>query len=175
MAPRKLKTDPELMDLPARRMAVVHTVGDPGELGESVFKALYGAVYTLKFALKKEGVAFKVEPPRARWFAGENWREVPREQWEAAWALPVPDGTTDVPQKVPEPPVTVETWDYGTVAQILHIGTYAEEEPTIERLHEFIAEQGYEIAGPHEEEYISQPGAKEQKTIIRYQVRPASR
>jgi hypothetical protein len=71
---------------------------------------------------------------------------------------------------VPEPPVVVETWDYGTVAQILHLGAYADEVPTIDRLHAFIAEQGYEIAGPHEEEYLSRPGAKEQKTRIRYQV-----
>ena len=72
------------MELPARTMAVVHTTGDPSELGESVFKALYGAAYTLKFALKKQGVEFKMEPPRARWFAGESWRDVPREQREAA-------------------------------------------------------------------------------------------
>lgn len=171
MSPRKLKTDPEIVDLPSRTMVVVRTVGDPTDLGESVFKALYGAAYTLKFDLKKRGVDFKMEAPSARWFAGENWRDVPREQWEAVWALPVPDGTTEVPQKVPSPPVGVETWEYGTVAQVLYIGAYADEEPTIKALHAFIAEQGYEIAGPHEEEYLSRPGAKAMKTIIRYQVR----
>ncbi len=153
-------------------MAVVRTCGDPSELGERVFKALYGAVYTLKFALKKQGADLKVEPPRARWFAGESWRKVPREQWEAAWGLPIPEGTLEVPQKEPEPAVGVERWEYGTVAQILHVGEYADEEPTIARLHAFICDQGYEIAGPHEEEYQSRPGAKVQKTVIRYQVRP---
>lgn len=171
--PRKLKTDPEIVELPTRTMAVVRTCGDPSELGESVFKALIGAAYTLKFALKKQGVEFKVEPPRARWFAGENWREVPRERWEAAWALPIPDDTTELEQKVPERPVSVERWEYGTVAQILHVGEYADEEPTIERLHAFIAENDWEIAGPHEEVYLSRPGAKSPKTIIRYQVRRA--
>jgi hypothetical protein len=171
MSPKRVNSDPEIVEMPARTMAVVRTFGDPNDLGEQVFKALYGAAYTLKFDLKKRGDDFKMEAPRARWFAGENWKSVPREQWEAAWALPIPDGTTEVPQKVPEPPVNVETWEYGTVAQILHIGAYAEEEPTIDRLHAFIAEQGYEIAGPHEEEYLSRPGAKQQKTVIRYQVR----
>lgn len=66
----------------------------------------------------------------------------------------------------------METREYGTVAQILHVGEYADEEPTIQRLHAFITEQGYEIAGPHEEEYLSRPGARQQKTMIRYQVRP---
>lgn len=172
MAPRKMNTAPEIVVLPGRTMAVVHTCGDPSELGESVFKALYGAAYTLKFDLKKRGVEYKMEPPRARWFAGENWRDVPREQWGAAWALPVPDGTTELPQKVPERPVVVETWEYGTVAQVLYLGEYADEEPAIEGLHAFITEQGYEIVGPHEEEYLSRPGAKVPKTIIRYQVRP---
>lgn len=171
MAPRTLKTDPEIVELPSRTMAVVRTIGDPKDVGESVFKALYGAVYTLKFDLKKQGVAFKVEPPRARWFGGEGWKDVPRQEWEAAWALPVPDGTVEVPQKSPTPPVKVETWEYGTVAQILHLGAYADEVPNIERLHAFIEEQGYTIAGPHEEEYLSGPNAKVMKTIIRYQVR----
>jgi DNA-binding PadR family transcriptional regulator len=171
MSPRKLKTDPEFADMPARTVAVVHTKGDPADLGEGVFKALYGSVYTLKFDLKKAGAEFRIEPPRARWFAGADWRNVPRDQWEAGWAIPVPDGTTEVPQKVPGTPVVVERWEYGTVAQILHLGAYSEEEPNINRLHTFIEEQGYEIVGPHEEEYQSRPGAKTQKTVIRYQVR----
>jgi len=161
---------PEIVELPARTMAVVHSVGDPSEVGERVFKALYGAVYTLKFALKKRGVEFKVEPPRARWLAGENWQSVPREQWEAIWAIPIPEDTVELAQKVPDAEVLVERWDYGTIAQVLHLGSYAEEPPTIEALHAFIGEQGYRIAGPHEEEYLSRPGAKAQKTIIRYQV-----
>lgn len=171
--PRALKTDPVLLEMPSRTMAVVRTVGDPAELGEHVFKALYGAVYGLKFALKKEGVAFKVEPPRARWYAGADWRDVPREKWEAAWGIPVPDGTTEVPQKVPGTVVGIEVWEYGDIAQILHLGPYSAEEPTILRLHDFIAEQGLEIAGPHEEEYLSRPDAATPKTLIRYQVRAA--
>jgi len=57
----------------------------------------------------------------------------------------------------------LETWNYGTVAQILHVGPYSEEEPTVKRLHEFITENGYEIAGIHEEEYLTPPKAKVQK------------
>ena len=81
------------------------------------------------------------------------------------------DDTTEVPQKIPETPVVIETWEYGTVAEVLFIGAYADEAPTIQLLHDFITEQGYEIAGPHEEEYQSRPEAKHPKTVIRYQVR----
>ena len=162
---------PQLATLPARTMAVVRTIGDPTETGARAFPALYAAAYGLKFALKKQGIAFAVEPPCARWFNGPDWRAVPRSAWTAAWALPVPDGTAAVTQKDPATPVVIETWEYGAVAQVLHVGTYAEEEPTIEMLHAFITEQGLEIAGPHEEVYLTRPGAANQKTIVRYQVR----
>ncbi|MFH0768533.1 MAG: GyrI-like domain-containing protein, partial [Chloroflexota bacterium] len=67
--------------------------------------------------------------------------------------------------------VKLETWDYGTVAQILHLGSYDQEQPNIERLHKFIEESGYEIAGMHEEEYLTRPDSKFPKTIIRYPVK----
>jgi DNA-binding PadR family transcriptional regulator len=173
--PKKMKPfTPEIAEKPSQLMAVVHTVGDPTDVGNRVFPALYGAAYGLKFALKKQGVEFKVGAPAARWFGGPDWATTPRETWEAAWAIPLPEGTTEVPQKDPETPVTIETWEYGTVAQVLYIGAYADETPTIEQLHAYIAEQGYEICGPHEEEYQSRPDAKNPKTVIRYQVRPAT-
>ena len=169
----KLKPDqPRIAEMPAATMAVVHTVGDPNDVGPAVFPALYGAGYGLKFALKKAGgPEFKVTAPRARWFGGPDWALKPRATWEAAWGLEVPEGTTEVPQKDPKTPVTIERWEYGTVAEVLYVGSYAEEGPAIQRLHDFIAEQGYEIAGPHEEEYQSRPEAKAPKSVIRYRVR----
>jgi hypothetical protein len=170
--PKKMKPfEPELTEMPSRLMAVVRTVGDPNDVGQKVFPALYGAVYPLKFALKKSGVEYKIEPPRARWFGGPDWASLPREEWEAAWAIPIPDGTTELTQKDPETPVVIETWDYGQIAQILHVGSYAEETPTILKLHDFIASEGYEIVGAHEEEYQSRPDTKAPKTVIRYRVR----
>ena len=160
---------PVISEMPAQTMAVVVSKGDPNVVGEQVLPALYGAVYTLKFALKKSGKEdFKVTGLRARW---PDAHLVPKDQWTAQWGLPIPDGTTEVPAKVPEPRVEIQTWEYGTVAEILHLGAYSEEEPTIRKLHEFIAESGYEIAGAHEEEYLTRPDAKVVKTIIRYPIR----
>ena len=92
-------------------------------------------------------------------------------EWTHIIGLPVPENTTSLPQKVACIEVKLETWDYGTVAQILHLGAYDQEEATVERLQQFIAESGYEIAGLHEEEYLTRPDAKAPKTIIRYPVR----
>jgi DNA-binding PadR family transcriptional regulator len=168
----KLKVNvPVIVEKPDATMAVVHTVGDPTDVGQKAFPAIYGAAYGLKFALKKSGgPEFKVTAPRARWFGGPDWALQPRSEWKAAWAIEIPEGTAEVVQKDPETPVVIERWEYGTVAEVLHIGTYADETPTIELLHAFIAEQGYEIVGPHEEEYQSRPDAKNPKTVIRYQV-----
>ena len=160
---------PVIREMPPRTMAVVVSKGDPNVVGEQVFPALYGAVYTLKFALKKAGKEdFKVSGLRARW---PDAHLLPKDQWTAYWALPIPDGTTELPKKVPEPEVTIEVWQYGTVAEILHIGPYSEEGPTVEMLHKFIEESGYEIAGVHEEEYLTRLDAKNQKTIVRYPIR----
>jgi len=61
-----------------------------------------------------------------------------------------------------------------SVAQIVHLGSYDQETKSIERLHQSITANGYEIAGPHEEEYQSRPDAKLVKTLIRYQVKKNS-
>jgi hypothetical protein len=159
---------PEIITLPAQRMAVVRTLGDPNVVGKEALPALYGAVYALKFAEKKRGRDFTVRPLRARW---PDFADVPKDRWRGVWGLPVPEDTTELVQKLPGVPVTLDDWEYGEAAQVLHRGQYSEEAPTVERLHRFIEEQGYEIAGAHEEEYLTRPGAKAQKTLIRYPVR----
>jgi hypothetical protein len=88
-------------------------------------KALYGAVYKLKFELKKAGVLFKVAPLRAR---GRT-----RTAWDKAsgrpLALPVPADVSQLVQKVPGVEVRLETWEYGTVGQILHLGDMSTRRP----------------------------------------------
>jgi hypothetical protein len=169
MSPRKSKTDPVIMEMPPQKMAVVQGKGTPDKVFPEIMPALYGSAYTLKFDLKKKGLpTFKVSGLRGRY---PDAHLVPKEEWTIIMGLPVPNDTTSLPQKVPAVEVKLETWDYGTVAQILHIGPYDQETPTIERLLQFIEENGYQIAGPHEEEYLTRPDAKVVKTIIRYVVK----
>jgi len=162
------KNEPQIADMPTATMAVVQTVGDPNVVAGKALRALYGSVYTLKFELKKKGREFKVSGLRARW---PNAHLAPKDQWIGIWGLPIPDGTKTLPQKEPGVEVKIEKWRYGKVAQILHLGPYAAEMPTVERLHQFVAESGYETAGAHEEEYLTRPTAKVPKTIIRYPIR----
>ncbi len=89
--PTKLKPfTPVISEMPAQTMAVVVTKGDPNVIGAQVFPALYGAVFTLKFQLKKSGQGdFKVTGLRARW---PDLHTMPKDQWTGLWALPIPDG-----------------------------------------------------------------------------------
>jgi hypothetical protein len=169
MPPRKSKQDPQVLEMPAQKMAVVQGKGSPDKVFSEVMPALYGSVYTLKFDLKKKGLAtFKVSGLRGRY---PDAHLVPQDEWTIILGLPVPNDTTSLPQKAPGVEVKLETWDYGTVAQILHLGPYDQEGPTIERLMRFISENGYEITGPHEEEYLTSPDAKVMKTLIRLTVK----
>jgi len=169
MTPRKSsKTDPQILEMLPQKMAVVFGRGAPDKVFSELMPALYGSVYTLKFDLKKKGLpTFKVSGLRARY---PDAHLVSKDEWTHIIGLPVPDDTHSLPQKVPGVEVKIETWEYGTVAQILHLGSYSQEGPSIERLHKFIDDSGYEIAGVHEEEYLTTPDAKVVKTIIRYPV-----
>lgn len=165
---------PDIVTLPSVTVAVVHSSGDPNESGPEVMKALYGAAYGLKFALKRRGVEMKMDAPRARW----DWAhgQASTKDLEGDWALVVPDGTTteDLPQKSLAWPVAIERWEYGECAWILHLGVYAEEPATVARLLAFVEGSGREVCGRHEEWYLSRPSAKVMKTAILYPVRRKS-
>ncbi len=170
MTPRKLsRTDPQILEIPPQKMAVVYGKGAPEKVFTDLMPALYGSVYTLKFNLKKEGLpTFKVSGLRARY---SDAHLVPKDEWTIIIGLPIPEDTTSLFQKVPNIEVKIEAWDYGTVGQVLHLGAYDQEYAAVERLHQFIEENGYEIAGAHEEEYLTSPDAKVVKTLIRYPVK----
>ena len=169
MSSRKLATDPVILEMPAQKMAVLRGVGAPDKVFADIMPVLYGTVYTLKFARKKQGLPdFKVGSLRARY---PDAHLKPKDKWTIIMGLAVPEDVTALPQKVPGIEVKIETWEYGTVGQILHIGGYDQETPTVQRLQQFIADNGYEVAGAHEEEYLTKPDAKVVKTIIRYPVR----
>ena len=173
MSPRKSKTDPEIIEMPARIMAVVSGKGNPVEVMSALVPGLYKTLYALKFDLKKKGnTAFKVGPACARYLDAHL---VDKDSWSIYIGLPVPEDTVTLPGKVPELAINLENWEYGTVAQIMHIGPYDQETADIERLYKHIEDEGYEIIGVHEEEYLTTPKARVLKTIIRYPVRKKKR
>jgi hypothetical protein len=157
MLKHEVQAAPRIVERPPERMAVLETVGDPTVVGSRAAGALYGAVAQLGL---RSGAL------RARW---PNASTAPRDKWVARWALPVPDHTPELGGGI-----ALETWYGHPVAEVLHEGEYGNAEvATIKRLHAFIADCGYEVAGPAEEEYVTLPGEEPQRTIIRYEIHQA--
>jgi hypothetical protein len=156
-------TEPHTFELVDRRMATIMATGDPAKVGQDVIPVLYETMDRVR-----EAQPFELEPLRARWPAGSM---LPRLNRPAMWGLPVPAEVTELPQVDAEHPVRIDIWEYGTIAEILHEGSRAEEGKAIDRLRRYIAEQGLELIGPHEEEYLTPPNAPVPKTLIRYRVR----
>jgi hypothetical protein len=161
--------EPKIRTMPRQKMIVVEVKGDPSIVSKGALKALFKTFFKIKKRVKD----MEVPPPRARF---PMQFDVPREEWINIYGLPVPDEVEDLPEQKKGPKVRIEYWEYGEVAEILHIGPYNEETPTIERLHRFIEDSGYRIAGAHEEEYLKGPGMffrgnpAKYWTIIRYPI-----
>jgi len=164
---------PELVTLPDRKVLTITSVSDPNHVPEEIFKALFGTAYGTKFkTFKPKGVQMPLGKLCALW---PDAHLKPKNEWTGIWAIPVPNFVTDkdIIQKDAAHPVAFTIWKGGQHAQILHKGPYAEEGPTIAKLHAFIEEHGIsmkDVPGTHEEEYLTSPDAKEMKTIIRYRL-----
>ncbi len=68
------------------------------------------------------------------------------------------------------PKIMFSSFTEGPSAQTMHIGPYADEGPTIEKIHNFIKEKGHRLRGKHHEIYLSDPRRSKPeklKTIIR--------
>lgn len=160
--------EPQISQKADQKMLQVEATGDPNTAAVKAFAILFKAYYQNVKA--KEMVA-----PRARW---PKPFDTPKEQWVGQYGLPVPEtlGKLENNPQQPGYAVSLTVWQYGEVAEILHLGPYSAETATIEKLKNFIAASGYQIAGPHEEEYLRGPGMfgrgdpKKYCTIIRYRV-----
>jgi len=166
-----LKT-PRIVTMPPQKVLLVTARGDPNVVGKKAFGLLLSTYYKLEGA-PKGGPAFK--PPRARWPLDPD---VPADEWVGHYAMPIADSVTALPAVPAKDGLTVElaVWEYGQVAEILHVGPYDAEQPAIETLKAFVAELKYRIVGEHEEEYLKGPGMlfagdpTTYLTMIRYRV-----
>ena len=66
--------------------------------------------------------------------------------------------------------IRLEAFSEGKAAQIMHIGPFSEEGPTIQKIHNYILEMNHKSSGKHHEIYLSDIGKaapETWKTIIR--------
>jgi hypothetical protein len=183
----------EVVDVPPLQFLMVDGHGDPNTAQEyqEALEALYAVAYKIKFLSKRqlekdyvvlplEGLwwaedmdAFNVRRDKSVWdwtmmIMQPEW--IPPEMFEAA---------VQQVEKAKNPPalskLRLETYHEGLAVQILHIGSYDDEAPTLHRLHhQFIPQNGYEMAGKHHEIYLSDPrkvAPEKLRTVLRQPVR----
>ncbi|MBI3963944.1 MAG: GyrI-like domain-containing protein [Candidatus Kerfeldbacteria bacterium] len=160
---------PEITEEPRRSILTVTAVGSPRTVFKRVLPLLYGTAYGTKFKVFKPR-GKKMDIGRLACAYPDGLRK-PMTKWTIVSDLEVPAfvKAKDLLQKDPARPVALLQRKKTTVAQILHVGSYAKEQPTIRKLHAFIKKQKLRVVGPHEEVYLTRPGPKA-KTIIRYAV-----
>ncbi len=190
---------PGLIEVPPMVYVAVDGVGDPNEEGGAYQQAI-GVLYALSYTVKMskmgsdipEGYFDYVVPPlEGLWWAqdgrpGVDYANKAGFAWTAMIRLPE-FVTVEVFEWAREQAAKKKglrmskayRFEYleGLCAQVMHLGPYDDEPPTIEGLLEFIREKGYrpDLEGPrrHHEIYLSDPrkcAPDKLKTIIRYPV-----
>jgi len=180
---------PSIIDVPPMNALMVDGQGDPnGQAFLEAVGSLYSVAYTLKFTFKKsKAIDYPVMALEGLWCADDvaDFMNDKRDSWKWTLFIVLPDAVTkkDVAEAVEAakkkakfprfPEVRLERFDEGKAVQILHVGPYAAEGPTIERLRKFADDQGYELRGRHHEIYLGDPrrsAPEKLKTIIRHPV-----
>ncbi len=88
------------------------------------------------------------------------------------------EGVAKAKTKLGEVPESLRmaSYDEGQCVQIMHIGPYSEEAPTIAKMHnEFMPEHGLVPTGHHHEIYLGDPrrvAPEKLKTVLRQPVKP---
>jgi hypothetical protein len=190
----KTSKEPVVVDVPLRPYIMIDGKGDPDTAAayREALETLYPLAYGLRKAVKDAtGTAYKVMPLEGLWWL-EDMRRFSVEDksnwlWTAMICLPG-DVTEEMVAEV-LPAVTakkklpsghlarVERFGDGKAAQILHLGPYSDEAPTIERLHGYIDDEGCKFNGKHHEIYLTDPRKSKpskNRTIIRQPIRDNS-
>jgi hypothetical protein len=186
--------DASIVSVPPLAFLMIDGRGNPNTAPEYVdaLGALYAVAYTAKFMLKKGETAIDspVMPLEGLWWADDmtDFTVGAKDNWQWTMMIMQPEVVTPeiftaarqeamAKKRIPAlADVRLASFDEGLCAQIMYRGPYADEGPTIARLHAFIAAHGYSRTGKHHEIYLGDPRRTEPerlKTIIRQPIRRA--
>jgi hypothetical protein len=183
--------NPQLVEIERAKYLVISGRGEPGgEEFTAKIGALYGMAYTIKMTRKFSGeqdyIICKLE---GQWWLdneGQDFSNVPKEQWNWKLLIRTPDFVRDdelnravetLLKKGKEPEVRqvkFESLSEGLCVQMLHVGPYEQEKETIVKMAAYVEEKDLEFHGCHHEIYLSDPRRvppERLKTILRHPVR----
>ena len=190
----------QVVDVPRFQFLMIDGNIEPGQgPGTSpgfkdAMQALYNASYTLKFMVKqrKENpVDYPVMVLEGLWWVEDDHFDINiKDNWYYTVMILQPDLVTPellgealdkMRKKKGDLPafarLRLEAFQEGLCVQVMHIGPYATEPATVERMKAFEGEHGYRITGRHHEIYMGNPllaAPEKLKTILRHPVTPAA-
>jgi hypothetical protein len=183
----------QLVDVPQLQFLMVDGHGDPNTAQEyqDALEALYGVAYKIKFASKRKLEKDYIVPPlEGLWWAEDmdaftTGRD--KSAWDWTMMIMQPgwiseelfeQALADLNKQKSLPSLSklrLESYHEGLSVQILYIGSYDDEGPTLRTMHsEFIPSNNLEMRGKHHEIYLSDPrkvAPEKLKTILRQPVR----
>jgi hypothetical protein len=182
--------DLELVDVPDMNFLMIDGHGDPNTSASyrEAVEALYTASYALRAAAKaKLARVHAVAPLEGLWSADdlEVFRTRDKRAWDWTMMIAQPDWITreltdtvlaaEHKKQLPALGlIRFERYAEGRSVQILHVGSYDDEGPTLERLHvAFLPANGLVPSGRHHEIYLSDARRTDParlKTILRQPV-----
>jgi hypothetical protein len=188
---RATRGELRLVDVPPLQYLMIDGHGDPNTAPayREALEALYPLTYALKFASRRElGRDYVVMPLEGLWSAADMAAfTVARDKSRWDWTLlmlvldwierSMLDRAADAvrtkgaPARLEE--IRLAPLEEGRCAQTLHVGTFDEEGPVLERMHAWLDAQGLRKAGRHHEIYLSDPRRVEParlRTILRQPV-----
>jgi hypothetical protein len=190
----------ELVEVPALQFAMVDGAIEKGEAPgtskgfEEAMQAIYGVTYTLKFMLKKrtvDPVDYPVMALEGLWWVEDGVFDIAvKDNWLYTLMTMQPEiitpglfaeGQAQVRKKRGSSPalerLRLATFAEGLCVQTMHIGPYASEPATLERMAAFMVENGLRdrvgLGGKHHEIYLGDPrraAPEKLKTVLRHPV-----
>ena len=182
-----------LIEVPAMQFLMLDGHGDPNSTPayQEAVEALYAVAYKLKFASKQQlGRDYAVMPLEGLWWAEDMASFTARRdksEWDWTMMIMQPEWVTEemfgeatavVAKQKALPALAklrLEPYHEGQSVQMMHIGSYEDEAPTLHKLHhEFMPANQLAFNGRHHEIYLSDPrrvAPEKLKTVLRQPVR----
>jgi hypothetical protein len=179
-----------IVDVPQMNFLMVDGHGNPNNNPDyqAVVETLYAMAYSIKFAIKSSGVEYVVPPLEGLWWAEDlsSFTLQKKDQWDWTMLIMQPEMVTaDLVEQVrhevaPKKQLSAlsrlrfDAYHEGLSAQIMYLGAYADEGPTIAQMHAFIQDCDYVPNGKHHEIYLGDPrktAPEKLKTVIRQPIR----
>ena len=190
---------PSIVTVPSMNYIAVRGHGDPNQEGgdyKQSIELLYGIAFTIKMSKKGDrqivGYFDYVVPPlEGFWWQddvdGIDYEHKEDFNWISAIRLPDFVTKTDFDWAIEEATkkkkqdfskVEFLTYDEGLCVQCMHIGSYDDEPATVQMMHEYMEEQGYDLnitdQRLHHEIYLSDArkvAPEKLKTVIRHPIK----